>query len=241
MKFSNIINDLSSAIDQGRKSNPAASSSDRLQSITSNLPGGLAGGAIAGGMVALLASNKSARKFAGNAAKYGGTALLGGLAYKAYQGWQSSSSSGQSSLQGQRRIDDYEQEAQAHIDGREISQRFEVALIKSMICAARADDYIDSDERRKISEALQKMNVDHQVKGEVLDLFLTPFSIDDFVGDLESLEQKAEVYLASCLVIDLDHEAEYAHLSNLSSALKLPEELTHQLRLQANQALQASA
>jgi uncharacterized membrane protein YebE (DUF533 family) len=51
------------------------------------------------------------------------------------------------------------------------------------------------------------------------------------------MEQRAEVYLASCLTIDLDHEAEYAHLSNLSKALELPSELEQELRHQAKQAL----
>ncbi len=59
-----------------------------------NFPvGGLAGGAMAGGLVALLLGNKSVRKTATTAAKFGGAAVLGGLAYKAYRNWQISSGS----------------------------------------------------------------------------------------------------------------------------------------------------
>ena len=52
---------------------------------------------------------------------------------------------------------------------------------------------------------------------------------------------KAEVYLASCLVITPDHPAERAHLDNLAMALQLPEELSRQLEQQASQALAEAA
>jgi len=51
--------------------------------------GGLAGGALAGGLVGLLAGTKTGRKIGKNALTYGGTAVLGGLAYKAWRDWQS--------------------------------------------------------------------------------------------------------------------------------------------------------
>ncbi len=51
--------------------------------------GGLAGGALAGGLVGLLAGTKTGRKIGKNALAYGGTAVLGGLAYKAWRDWQS--------------------------------------------------------------------------------------------------------------------------------------------------------
>lgn len=51
--------------------------------------GGIAGGAIAGSLGGLLAGTKTGRDFGKNALTYGGTALLGGLAYKAWRHWQS--------------------------------------------------------------------------------------------------------------------------------------------------------
>ena len=42
------------------------------------MPTGLVGGAAAGGLVALLMSNKKARKMGGKALKYGGLAAVGG-------------------------------------------------------------------------------------------------------------------------------------------------------------------
>lgn len=50
--------------------------------------GQLAGAAGVGGLAGLLAGSKGGRKFVGKAATYGGLALLGGLAYRAYTNWQ---------------------------------------------------------------------------------------------------------------------------------------------------------
>ena len=53
------------------------------KTINSGNLGGLAGGALAGGLTGLLAGTKTGRKIGKNALIYGGTALVGGLAYKA--------------------------------------------------------------------------------------------------------------------------------------------------------------
>jgi uncharacterized membrane protein YebE (DUF533 family) len=235
MNLSSILEQLTGGSNNKDETKASSSATSSLKGITDKIPGGLTGGAVAGGLVALLLGSKSVRKTAGKAAKYGGVALLGGLAYKAYQNWQKNQSESSTNQTGSS--DHYLEEAQQHMDGAETSNSFQLALIKAMIAAARADGQIDSDERAKISQAIEKMQIDSSEKSQLLELFLNPVSIDDFVGDLNSMEQRAEVYLASCLTIDLDHEAEYAHLSNLSKALELPSELEQELRHQAKQAL----
>ena len=248
MNFSNILNDLTGS--SGSLKNAAGSAGSALSGIGSKIPGGLAGGALAGGLVATLIGSKSARKTATTAAKYGGAAVLGGLAFKAYKNWQQSNSQPQAQMAvGESRytpqsipsVANYENEALAHINNIETSNHFHLALVKAMIASARADGNIDADEQGKISQAIDKMNLDKTARSELLELFIKPISINDIVVDLETIEQKAEVYLASCLVIDLDHEGEYAHLSNLSQALDLPPGLEHQLRVQAAEAISASA
>jgi uncharacterized membrane protein YebE (DUF533 family) len=57
------------------------------QLVGSGVAGGLAGG-IAGGALANVLSGKKGRKLAGSALKVGGLALVGGLAYKAWQNHQ---------------------------------------------------------------------------------------------------------------------------------------------------------
>ncbi len=239
MNFSNLLNDF------------ANQSGNSIKGVSSKIPGGLAGGAVAGGLVAVLLGNKTARKTATTAAKYGGAALLGGLAYKAYKNWQQNQTSDSPTKQAvgaeqiyssnqQTVLPYFETEAVAHANGKLGSQSFELALVKAMIASARADGKIDSHEQRKISDAIEKLDLDYAAKSELLELFIRPIEIDDFVGDLKTIEQKAEAYLASCLVIDLDHQSEYAYLSNLSRALGLPPGLEQQLRSQANETVMAA-
>ena len=59
---------------------------------------GVAGGLAAGGVLGLLIGNKKVRKkvgkVAGGVAGYGGAAVLGALAHRAYQNWQAGASVG---------------------------------------------------------------------------------------------------------------------------------------------------
>lgn len=227
MNLSSLLSDFASQAQNGAG----------LKKVGSAIPGGLAGGAVAGGVVAALLGSKSVRKTATKAAKYGGTALLGGMAFKAYQSWQQSKaqqhvdhpkdsefSEGSPLGMGQRA---------ALGQGTESIDHFQIALIKAMIAAARADGSIDSDEQNKISKAIENLNLESSERALLLELFIKPIGIDDIICDLETLEQKAEIYLASCLVIELDHQSEFVYLSNLARALDLPHGLEQQLREQA--------
>ncbi|KZZ56839.1 MAG: tellurite resistance TerB family protein [Oleiphilaceae bacterium] len=195
-------------------------------------------------MIATLVASKSRRKIAGKAAKYGGAALLGGLAYKAYKDWQHTGQAHEKqpardaeyeapSHQASRFQSSYEREAVAHINQPQQDSDFELRLVKAMIASARADGQIDLEEQRRIAETVNRLDLSVNVKSELLNLFLQPVPMVEIVGQFDSMEQKAEIYLASCLAIELDDESEYRHLSLLSKALNLPAGLEHQLRAQA--------
>jgi uncharacterized membrane protein YebE (DUF533 family) len=197
--------------------------SDTLGKITSHLPGGLAGGAVAGGIMSLIMSNKSARKAAGTAATYGGAALLGGLAYKAYKNWQA----------GQN---DQALVSQNSFTSPEImSSDYQLTLIKGMIGAARADGHIDAEEQKNIYASIDRMDLSTETKAMVFDLIRHPVSIEEIASGAHTMEQKTELYLVSSMVIDPDHPSEKQWLSNLASLLGLPEELALQLQMQAQQ------
>ena len=57
-----------------------------------SFPGGVGGAAAAAGIAGLLLGSKKGRKTIGKAAKYGGVAVLGGLAYRAWQQHQAGQS-----------------------------------------------------------------------------------------------------------------------------------------------------
>ena len=203
---------------------------DTLSKLTSNIPGGLAGGAAAGGIMALLMGNKSARKFAGKAATYGGAAMLGGLAFKAYENWRQNSSREVTTQQTANQ--------NAFLD---TSPAFELTLIKSMIAAAKADGHIDATEQQNIFKAVERMGSSTETKATIFELLSQPIAVDELARGIDTLEQKSEVYLASCLVIDPDLPAERTYLSQLASVLQLPQALAQQLQWQAQQAIAAEA
>jgi uncharacterized membrane protein YebE (DUF533 family) len=233
MTIQNLFNQfLGSSSNSTATGNTVSGITDSLGRLTSNIPGGLAGGAAAGGIMALLMNNKSARKFAGKAATYGGAAVLGGLAYKAFQNWQRNGGEYDNAAPAQIRVNN----EKAFVEDA-LQPAFELKLIQAMIAAARADGHIDESEQGHIFNAVERMEMSNEMKGKVFDLMRQPISIADLVQGVENIEQKSELYLASCLVMNPDHAAELAHLDELARALSLPAGLAQQLQSQASQAM----
>ena len=226
----------------GGKSTAGAGSGDMLRGLGENLgqltgkiPGGLAGGAAAGGLMALLMGNKSARKFASKAAGYGGAAVLGGLAFNAYRNWKDQQ--GGAASQADTALS--EDSGRELIDPPELQHPItELTLIKAMIAAARADGHLDQQEQKRIHDVVEKMSLSAETKGAIFDLLQREISIPELLDTSASLEQKSEVYLASCLVIDIDHPKEREHLEKLARAFELPPGLAEQLENEARLALQ---
>jgi uncharacterized membrane protein YebE (DUF533 family) len=240
MNLQNLLNQfIGSGNQDPAAGNNAQGISDTLGKLTSNIPGGLAGGAAAGGIMALLVGNKSARKFAGKAATYGGAALLGGLAYRAFSNWQQNNA-GQPSVTTGINKPALEDEHAFTATATESSD-FQLQLIKAMIAAAKADGEIDMTEQQRIFDAVEQMDMSSEEKGIVFDLLRQPIPMIELVEGADTIEQKTEIYLASCLVINSDHPAELAHLNRLAQTLQLPEDLAHQLQLEASQAMAEAA
>ncbi|MGB1027315.1 MAG: DUF533 domain-containing protein, partial [Rhodospirillaceae bacterium] len=119
---------------------------DAAKSLGSGLPGGLAGGAAAGALVATLVSSKKARKFGGKALTYGGLAVLGGLAYKAYRDHKSGAPQPSAPAPGQGPMElaqiphapagsSFDPSASTDQSG----ANFQLTLIQAIISAAMAD------------------------------------------------------------------------------------------------------
>ena len=238
MFIQNLLNQIrDSSNDKAATGNTISDITDSLGKVSSAIPGGLAGGAAAGGLMALLMNNKSARKFAGKAATYGGAAVLGGLAYKAFQNWQQNDGQFDNAAPTVLHSGN---EKSFIADARHPD--FEMKLIEAMIAAAKADGHIDDNEQKHIFDTIDQLEMSTEMKGKIFDLMRQPISITDLVKGVNSIEQKSELYLASCLVMTPDNPAEIEHLDALGKALHLPEGLAEQLQSQARQvALEAAA
>jgi uncharacterized membrane protein YebE (DUF533 family) len=224
MNFQSLLNQFSGSSTSG--------SSTRQNTKSNGLTSVLMGAAAASGVMGLLVGSKQGRKFAGNAATVGGAALIGGIAFKAYKNRQHNNQ--QSSLQIITPALHY---SDNQASSTEISEDFQLTLTKAMIGAAKSEGHIDEAEQKRIFDAVKQMNLSSEMKGLVFELLRQPIYIEELAYGAQSMEQKSEVYLASCLTIDLDNTAEYTYLNQLVSALRLPLELAIQIKSQAKQAL----
>jgi len=195
---------------------------------------GFAGGAIAGGLLGLLLGG-GRRQMGGGLLGYGGAAVLGALAYRAYQNWQQGRDPA-TTAQGPAAAAPVESRslpaAAPAADGRP----FELSVLRAMIAAAKADGHIDADEQRKIFAEVERRGLDAEAKAFVFDSMAKPIDLADIAGAAQTQEQAAELYLAAGLVIDPDEPAERAYLAALASRLNLPAGLVAHLDRQIDAA-----
>lgn len=232
--------DPRSLLDQFLGSQAGTSIRDAGQSVKGRLDqysgsGGFMRGAAAGGLLGLLLGGKSVRKMAGGALGYGGAAVLGALALKAYQNYQQKKSPAPVTLTPEQFAELSPKslpDAQPAIDG----SPFQLVLIRAMVGAAKADGHVDATEQQRLFGEVERLGLDAEAKAYVFDLLSKPVDMGSIAGAVATPEQGAEVYLASRLAIDVDVPAERAYLDALAGRLKLPAELRSHLDAQADQA-----
>jgi uncharacterized membrane protein YebE (DUF533 family) len=199
---------------------------------------GLAGGAAAGGLAAVLLGTKGGRKLTGSALKLGGTAVIAGLAYKAWQNWQASKGA-QSTVPAEPMKDVTPPAGGTPFHPAQKPERdaMSLAILSAMIAAAKADGHIDDAEQQRIFGKLDELALDTEAKAFVIDELRKPLDIDALVAKATSPEIAAEIYAASLLAIDPDDAAEQAYLAMLASRLKLDAGLKHGIEQEARKVL----
>lgn len=225
------------------------------KSLLNNLAGsGAAGGfagALAGSGLAGLLSNKKGRKMVGSAAKLGGMALVGGLAYKAWQSYQAGNqtagglgagpAAGSAAGQGVQEQSAPGLAAPSHeVVGRDAvapppsgtafmpaetdaqgSQTLALLLARSMIAAAKADGQIDTQESQTILNQINGADLPAEEKAFLFEEYGRPLDIQGLADAVESPEHAAEVYAASVLMVEPPSPPEQIYLDSLSGALGL--------------------
>lgn len=241
MNIQNIISNFSQAPNQ-QIANNAQQSSNPLDSLSSMIPGGLVGGAAAGGIMALLMGSKSTKKVAKKVAQFGGTAIIGGIAYKAFDNWKNNKALGQTQAidqhdvqyadkaYSQPRIMEAEQSIQPSLD---------MVLINTMIAASKSDGQIDASEHKRLFEAIEKLNFTAEDKANVFDAMGRDISVQEIADSVSLDEHKAEVYISAYLAIEVDEQQERVFLNNLAIALNLPKGFSAYLEQQADQGIAA--
>ncbi|ARP98913.1 tellurite resistance TerB family protein [Pseudorhodoplanes sinuspersici] len=194
--------------------------------LGSNL-GGIGGGALAGGLAALLMGSKSGRRMAGSALQLGGMAVVGALAYKAYQNWQSGKTVTQSTVPSTLPPPPADT---PFLPAREAEQQsLSRHLLRAMIAAAKSDGHVDAKEQAAIFAEMDKLPLDADDKAFVIDEMRRPLDVDAVADAARTPEEAASIYTASLLAIDVDNPSERAYLGLLAARLNLDDALVKHL------------
>jgi uncharacterized membrane protein YebE (DUF533 family) len=182
----------------------------------------LATGAAIGGLAGLLLGTGTGRSIAATTAKLGGLAVIGGLAYKAFQNYQA----GKPLIDLGRGLEPAPPESPFGntADGDKGNQTAKL-IIRTMIAAASADGAVDSAERRVIVGGLKQGAIDTEAAKLLDQEFAHPASIDDLIAETPSPAIAMQVYTAARLAVDPDQPSEQRFLARLAAGLKLQPEL----------------
>ncbi len=183
----------------------------------------LAAGVALGSLGALLLGTKNGRKVSKNAAKIGGVALIGGLAYKAVENFRG----------GKPLLSDRDEPEAAPADSDFASKKLTddqaLLLVRSMIAAAAADSQIDEAERMRITLGLREAGLDSAAADFLESEFKNPVSVDVLAAGADTPELASQVYTAARLTIEPDTVAEQSFLTQLGEALSLEASMVEHL------------
>lgn len=228
----------------------AASGRGSFGEFLSRNAGLFGGGAIAGGLTGVLLNSKHARKFAGTALQVGAAAMLGGLAYKAFQDYRAGRpvipQGLQEAIQGMLAAG--AGPAAAAAAGRQAARLTErtgehtaTLLLRAMIASAMADGRIDAVERQRLIDRVEASELSQDERVFLETLIEKPDPPAALAASVASPEEAAQVYLAAFIAIDADTPAERAWLEELAEKLALDPRLRSNLESAGGIALSQAA
>jgi uncharacterized membrane protein YebE (DUF533 family) len=222
--------DAKNLLDQflgGGQSQPGAQRDNGLNNVLGQINfGGLGGGAVAGGLAALLLGSKQGRKLTGNVLQYGGMAVVGALAHRAYQNWQANRTSTPAAPAPFLPPPSDTPFAPAALPDQQTLARI---LLRAMIAAAKADGHVDANEQAAIFSEMEKMLLSPNDRNFVLEELRKPLDIEAIARGARTPEEAASIYTASLLAIDVDNAAERGYLAMLAARLNLDDALVKHL------------
>jgi uncharacterized membrane protein YebE (DUF533 family) len=198
----------------------------------------LAASAALGGLGALVLGTGAGRSLAASAAKLGGLALIGGLAYKAYQNYQQ----GKPILPGGRPGETQALAAAPNGSGFEpgvVSDEAARRYIRTMIAAAAADGRIDAAEQQKILGGVRQAGIERAAQQFLAAEINNPATAAELAAGVNSPEEAVQVYTAARVAMDLDTNEEHELLSSLAEALGIDDNLAAQVDAAARGAASA--
>lgn len=182
---------------------------------------GNAGGLLLGGLAGLALGTKGGRSLVGAAAKLGGVALIGGLAWKAWQNYQA----GQPAEAAAEGAVLPAPQGSGYAEGDGDDNERALLMVRAMIAAAAADGVVDDAERARIMGNLAEAGLSDEAAGFLDQEFANPMDATGLVGLATTPELAAQIYTAARLAIEPDEESEQTFLADLVAGLGLDQEL----------------
>jgi uncharacterized membrane protein YebE (DUF533 family) len=196
---------------------------------------GLATGAIAGGLAGLLLGGKKPRKLAKSALKVGGAALVGGLAYKAWQDWQANKTASPTPATPAAPVQLPSPEGTPFMpDEAAAQEELSRDLIRAMIAAAKADGVVTEEEKQRMTSQLEALALDAEDHQFIQQELSAPLDVSAIATTGTTPERAAEIYAASLLAIDPSGAAEKGYLAMLAARMNLDEQLVAHLHATAD-------
>lgn len=160
--------------------------------------------------------------------RYGGLAIMGMLAWKAYRKWQAGAGGRAAFTSG---TPDAAFSPAAAPGGPEA---FSGVLLSAMAAAAQADGEIDEDEVSRIGGGLERMGAGSPERDALIAILTTPVDPNEVVAAATTPEAALQIYAASALAIRPDNDAEHAYLDWLAGALGIDPGLKAQIESELN-------
>lgn len=202
------------------------------QLVSSGVAGGLAGG-VAGGALANALSGKKGKKLAGSALKLGGLALVGGVAYKAWQSYrQGADTAADTGITAPPAGSAFLPESNNATEANALG----LLIARAMIAAAKADGQIDTGESQAILNQINSLDMPAEDKAFLFEEYGRPLDVQSLAAAVDTPEHAAEVYAASVLMVDPPSPPEKIYLDTLARELGLEAALVGQIHatVQAN-------
>jgi uncharacterized membrane protein YebE (DUF533 family) len=177
-------------------------------------------GGLAGGLAGLLLG----RGIGGGLLKYGGMAVIGGLAYKAWRDYQESQRTGHAPAGGYDAADFAPPPADSPFAPANAPQgpmQLAETLIVAMIAAAKSDGHIDAEERGRIYQRLEEGGLQPEEVAFLQRELTEPVDIERISAGARNKEEAVEIYTASLMAVRSDTPQERAYLATLAGRLKL--------------------
>ncbi len=186
--------------------------------------------ATAGGLGAVVLGTKTGRSAAMGAAKLGALALIGGLAYKAYQNY----SEGHPMLTPASGFAAQQAPSGSGFEPQAVSNDAAILYIRAMIAAAAADGRIDPQEQEKIMGGLKQAGFEKEAHDFIVQEIQNPATADQLAAACQSPEQAVQVFTAARIAIDIDTQEENDFLVDLAGKLGIDGKLAQHIDAAAN-------